>query len=285
MANPYVSLTTLKASGGLDIAGTAYDDRLVGLLENVSREVDRYLDRYFYFVQGEARTFSGLGKGYLLVPDLISIPGSGLKEDTNLDGTYETVWAAADFLYSPSNAAPSGTYGLAMPYTKLEVNTRSDGVQDVFLKAQRNYEITGTWGYSRVLVDVVGDLSASINATVLTATLTSAGTLSRGETLVIDSEQFYITSTGSGSNLTFERGRNNSTTATHTATANVQIVVYPGPVQEAVFIQTARLWKRRDSGFASQVGLPETGQMFVFTSGLDKDVKALLNSYVRYSAP
>jgi hypothetical protein len=55
MGNAYVSLTTLKASGGLDIAGTAYDDRLVQLLENVSREVDRYVDRYFYFVQGEAR--------------------------------------------------------------------------------------------------------------------------------------------------------------------------------------------------------------------------------------
>ena len=285
MANSYVSLTTLKASGGLDIAGTAYDDRLVRLLENVSQEVDRYLDRHFYFVQGEARTFSGLGKQYLLIPDLIAIPGSGLKEDTNLDGTFETVWASADFLYAPYNAAPTGTYGLARPYTKLEVNTRSDGVQDTFLKGQRNYEITGTWGYSRMLVDVVGDLSASINATVLAATLTSAGTVRRGETLVIDSEKLYITGTGTGSNLTFERGINNSTTATHTATANVQIVVYPGPVQEAVLIQTARLWKRRDSGFASQVGMAETGQMFVLTSGLDKDVKSLLNSFVKYSAP
>ena len=285
MANPYVSLTTLKASGGLDIAGTAYDDRLVGLLENVSQEINRYLDRHFYFVQGEARTFSGLGRKYLLIPDLIAIPGSGLKEDTNMDGTFETVWLAADFFYSPSNAAPTSTYGLAMPYTKLEVNDKSNGAQDTFLKEQRNYEITGTWGYSRVLVDVVGNLSASIDATVTTAVLTSAGTLSRGETLVIDSEQFYITSTGTGSNLTFERGINNSTTATHTATANVQIVVYPGPVQEAVFIQTARLWKRRDSGFASEVGMSETGQMFVLTSGLDKDVKALLHSYVKYSAP
>ena len=285
MSNAYISLTAFKASGGLDIAGTAYDDRLVGLLENVSREIDRHLDRHFYFVQGEARTFSGLGKQYLLVPDLISIPGSGLKEDTNLDGTFETVWLAADFLYSPSNANPTGTYGLAMPYTKLEVNQRSNGVQDTFLKAQRNYEITGTWGYNRVLVDVVGNLSASIDSTVTTMTLTSAGTLSRGETLVIDTEQFYITGTGTGSNLTFERGVNNSVAATHTATANVQIVVYPGPVQEAVFIQTARLWKRRDSGFASQVGMPETGQMFIFSGGLDKDVRVLLNSYVKYSAP
>jgi len=283
MANAYISLTTLKSSAGLDIAGTAYDDRLVSLIENVSRQIDRYCERYFYFTQAETREYSGLGKNFLLVPDLIAIPGSGLREDTNLDGTFETVWASADFLYAPYNAAPTSTFGLAKPYGRLEVNQRSDGTQDEFLKAQRNYQITGTWGYSRMLVDVAGNLSASIDSTVTTMTLTSAGTVSRSETLVIDTEQFNITATGSGSNLTLERAINNSTAATHTATANVQIVVYPGPVQEAAFIQTARLWKRRDSGFGAQVGMGDTGQMFVFTGGLDKDVKMLLNSYVKYS--
>lgn len=283
MSNAYISLTTFKASAGLDIGGTAYDTRLRGLLENISAQVVRHADRIFHYVV-ETRTFSGLGRSYLSVPDLIAIPGSGLKEDTNADGTYETVWLAADFLYAPYNAQPTATFGTLSPYTKLEVNTRSNGTQDLFLRGQQNYEITGTWGYSRMLIDVAGDLSASINATVTTMTLTSAGTLSIGETLVIDSEQFYITGTGTGSNLTFERGVNGSPTATHTATANVQIVTYPGPIQEAVFIQAARLWKRRDSGFASQVGFPETGQLMIFSGGLDKDVKTLLSPYIFYSA-
>ena len=283
MGNAYISLTIFKASAGLDIASTAYDDRLVGLIENISRQVDRFCNRYFYFVQAETREFSGRGTKFLLTPDLISIPGSGLKEDTNLDGTFETVWASADFLYAPYNAFPTSPYGAAAPYYKLEVNDRSDGTQDTFLAAQRNYQITGTWGYTQVVVDVVGDVSASINATVTTMTLTSAGTISRGETVYVDTEQMYITGTGTGSNLTMERARNGSTGATHTATANVQIVVYPGPIQEAVFIQTARIWKRRDSGFASQVGLPETGQLVVFSGGLDADVKALLTPYIRYT--
>ena len=283
MANAYVSLTTFKASAGLDIGGTVYDTRLRELLEHVSSQVVRHADRIFHYVV-ETRTFSGNGLGYLRVPDLVAIPGSGLKEDTNADGTYETVWLAADFLYAPYNAQPTATFGTHSPYTRLEVNTRSDGTQDLFLKGQRNYEITGTWGYSRLLVDVAGNLSASIDSTVTTMTLTSAGTLSIGETLVIDSEQFYITGTGSGSNLTFERAVNGSPAATHTATANVQIVVYPGPVQEAVFIQAARLWKRRDSGFASQVGFPETGQLVIFSGGLDKDVKSLISPYIYYSA-
>ena len=51
MSNAYISLSTLKGSAGLDIAGSAYDTRLVALLENVSREIDRYCERYFYFVQ------------------------------------------------------------------------------------------------------------------------------------------------------------------------------------------------------------------------------------------
>lgn len=283
MGNAYISLRTFKASAGLDIASTAYDDRLVGLIENVSRQEDRLTNRYFFFVQAETREFSGRGEKHLLVPDLVAIAGSGLREDTNLDGTFETVWTTADFLYAPYNALPTSTYGAAAPYYKLEVNDRSDGTQDTFLAGQRNYQITGTWGYSRALVDVVGNLSASIDSTVTTMTLTSAGTLSRGETLVIDTEQFYVTGTGTGSDLTVERARNGSTAATHTATANVQIVVYPGPVQEAVFIQSARIWKRRDSGFASQVGLPETGQLTVFSGGLDADVKALLAPYIRYT--
>lgn len=284
MPNAYVSLTTFKASAGLDISGTAYDTRLRQLLENVSRQLDRYCDRYFYFTQIETREFSGRGLKYLLLPDIISIQGSGLREDTNLDGTFETVWAAADFLYSPYNAAPTTTLGFARPYTRIEVNERSDGTQDTFLNAQRNYQVTGTWGYSRVLIDVAGNLSASIDSTVTTLTLTSAGTISIGETIMINDEQMYITGTGTGSNLTVERNANGGTGATHTATANVQIVVYPEPIQEAVFIQAARLWKRRDSGFASQVGMPETGQLLVFTGGLDKDVKTLLSPYIRYSA-
>lgn len=284
MPNAYVSLTTIKASAGLDISGTLYDTRLRELSENISRELDRFCGRYFYYSQAETREFSGRGKAFLLVPDLIAIPGSGLREDTNLDGTFETVWASADFLYSPYNAAPTTTLGFAQPYTRLEVNERSDGTQDVFLKAQRNYQVTGTWGYSRVLIDVAGNLSASIDSTVTTMTMTAAGTVSIGETLVIDSEQMYVTGTGAGSDLTVERAVNGSTGATHTATANVQIVTYPGPVREAVFIQLARLWKRRDSGFASQVGMPETGQLLVFTRGLDVDVKSLLSPYVYYGA-
>ena len=280
MANAYVNLTTFKGTAGLDISGTQYDARVLQLIENVGRELDRYAGRHFYYLV-ETRTFDGYGGTTLVVPDLISIPGSGLKEDTNYDGTFETVWASADILFAPSNAAPTTRWGI--PYTKLLVNPRSDGTQDEFLRGVQNYEITGTWGYSRTLVDIAGDLSASIDATSTTFNLTSAGTISVGDTVVIDSEQMYVTSTGTSLNLTVERGANGSPSATHTATANVQIVVYPGPVVEAALIQSARIWKRRESAFATQVGNPLTGQISVFVSGLDADVKAMLDSYRRFA--
>lgn len=284
MPNAYVSLTTFKATSGLDIAGTQYDSRLIRLIENVSREIDRYCDRNFYFTV-EARTFSGVGKGTLLLPDLIAIAGSGLKEDTNKDGTFETVWgdAGTGFLYAPYNASPTATAGHARPYTKIETNTNSNGTGGAFLRGQQNYEITGTWGYSRVTGTVSAVLSASIDATATTFVTSAAGTLSVAQSIIIDNEVMYITSTGTGTDLSVQRGMNNTTAATHTASADINELVYPGPIQEAVLIQTARLWQRRNSGFASQVGLPESGQFVVFSGGLDADVKTLLRPFMRIS--
>ena len=281
MANAYISLSVFKASAGLDISGTAYDTRLRSLIENVSREVDNFCERIFYYTV-ETRLFDGTGKTSFNLPDLIAIPGSGLKEDENNDGTFETVWGTSDFLYAPYNATPTSTSGRARPYTKLLVNTKSNGTQDSFVRGQQNYEITGTWGFSRVLIAVLGTNVASIDSTMTTMTLSASGTVGIGDTYVIDNEQVYITGTGTGSNLTLERGSNFTVATAHTASAVVSHVIYPGPIQEAVLIQSARLWKRRDSGFASQVGLPETGQFVIFSGGLDKDVKQLLSEYVIY---
>ena len=49
-------------------------------------------------------------------------------------------------------------------------------------------------------------------------------------------------------------------------------------VAEACLLQTSRLWKRKDSGFADSVGLPQTGTFKVYR-GLDPDVRHLLSPY------
>ena len=89
MANSYVSLDVFKSSGVLNITGTGDDSRLLALLKNVSRVVDRYCNRQFYLLSA-TRKFDGLGGHELLVPDLVAVDTSGLKTDDNKDRTFET---------------------------------------------------------------------------------------------------------------------------------------------------------------------------------------------------
>ena len=86
MANGYVDWATFQGTAGLNLGtGTTYLKRIIAISEDVSRAVDRYCDRHFYYV---VRTvdFDGDGSTSMIVPDLISV--STLKEDTNFDGTF-----------------------------------------------------------------------------------------------------------------------------------------------------------------------------------------------------
>ena len=276
MPNAYVTLDVLKGTAGLDITGTAYDSRLLNLIEHISRQVDKYCNRSFYFYL-ETKTFNGDGSKELFVPDLINL--TSLKEDSNQDGTFDTTWAAADYNLVPYNAAPTKEWGF--PYTRLEVNTKSNGSQDVFLKDQQNYEIVGTWGYRRVTKDSGINISGTLNSTATSLVMdgSGSGTIEAGMVLVLEQEQVYIPAQAIvGTSVAIERAKNGSTAAAH-STSDINIVEYPGAVVEATFIQTSRLWKRKDSGFASEVGFPETGQVMTFRGALDQDVKALLSPF------
>ena len=277
MGNAYLSLDTLTGTAALNV-GTAYDTRLLGLIENVSRQVDKFCNRVFYFYH-ETKTFSGDGSRELPVPDLVKI--GTLLEDNNDDGTFDTTWAVADYLYEPINANPTADWG--RPYSRIKVSLKVGGAQDVFLQAEQNYQIVGTWGYRKVMKD------SGLNGTLANGTATSlvldgsaSGTVDVGHTILMDAEQVYVTAY-SGTAATVERAKNGSTGTAH-ANADVNIILYPGPISEAVLIQTARLWKRKDSGFASQIGMPETGQMMTM-SGLDRDVKELIQGYRKLVIP
>ena len=278
MPNAYVDLQTLKATGGLSLGtGTAYDSRLRSIIEDVSRQIDRYCNRTFFY-SVRTQTFDGDGSQVLLVPDCISI--GSLREDTNMDGTYETTWASADFVLYPLNSAPTSV-DIAKPFSSIRVSEQSDGTEDSFIKGRRGYEIVGTWGYSKVSRDSgLNGTLANSTATALVLSASSTGTLEIGHTVLIDDELVCITGTSGATTATVTRALNGTTGTAHTD-KDCNIIEYPGPVLEACFIQGSRLWKRRDSGFASQIGFPESGQMVTWRGSLDPDVKGLLSPYRR----
>ena len=277
----YLSLDQFKSSGVAHIPKADHDTRLRQLLEHVSQEVDRHTRRHFYSVT-QTRYLSGTGAARLLLPDdLISV--TTLKEDADRDGIYEVTWAATDYELWPYDAAPAGGLALARPYRALEVNRRSNGTQDVFLRGQRQYELAGQWGYCHCTEDTgaVINEGAEFSTADTTLTVADGSNIEVGHTLLIDSEQLYVQGrvTEGGSDLTVARGVHGTTAAAHANGSAISRLVYPGPIVEATLMQAARLWTRRVAGYAREIGFTVTGQMQPVT-GLDDDVKQMLQTYM-----
>ena len=273
MTNAYADLSTLKSSGVLNITGTGYDTRLRELLDAVSRLMDQYCNRHF-FVLVATKTFDGGGGTELHLPDLISV--TSLKTDDNKDRTFETTWASTDYLLYPPNAEPTKRWG--RPYNRVLVDTEA-GNEDVFTAGMKTVEIVGEWGYRKVTEDSGADVNEAggLSATDTTLTVTDGSKFAVAQTILVDSEQLYITAIATN-DLTVTRGVNGTTAATHANGADIYVFKFPGTLVEACLIQSSRLWKRKDSGFSSRVGLPQTGEFAVFR-GLDPDVRQLLSPY------
>lgn len=283
MPNAYVTLSALKGTAALNFTGTAYDARLLVLVEAVSRQIDAYCGRHFYPLT-ETRNFDGPSPSgtRLPLPDFVAL--TAVTEDTNSDGTFETTWATSDYVTWPYNAAPTSAWGRA--HMALMVNAKSNGSQDAWLTGQQMYQIAGTWGWRAYLVDTGERGSGTLTAAGTALTLTASSTLSVGQTVRIESEYLYIRSTGTAGTatgagiVTVDRAVNGSTGTAH-STGTVQELVHPLEVAEACLIQVARLLKRRESGFATQLVFPETGAIMTFSSELDPDVKLMLARYRR----
>ncbi len=277
MAHSYADVLTLKGTAYLNITSTvtAHDVALRGLLEIASEEADRYCGRWFYARQGTL-TFDGKGGTLLNLPDFTTL--TGVKEDTNADGTFETTWGTADFLNWPYNAQP--TSDNARPYQAIMVSRLSNGTQDVFLRGQQNYQLVGTWGFQSYTIGSATG-SSSINAAALSVPLnaSASGVIEPGMTILIDTEQMYVTAS-TGTAVTVLRAMNGSTAGTHGSGSLISVYQYPSPVRQAVLMHAGRLFKRAQAGFASESGAPD-GQVTVFRGGMDADVRALLDAYKR----
>ena len=247
----YVTVDALKASGS--IAGTGDDDERRDLLEAVTEQTDAYCRRTFrtylatyYLTPEKARAVlldtEELGLGLLAV--------TTLKTDADGDRIYEVTWATTDFDLLPLNAA-----NRQRPY--YEISVTPDGNQS-FPRVQRGLEIVGKWGFYEDLVRSNSLVNAVLDATETAIDVDTGGDFEVLQTILIDSEQMYITAVNSNA-LTVERGVNGTTAATHADNAVIDVYRYPRAVTRATLMQASRLWTRRASGYADEVGSVETG--------------------------
>ena len=287
MSHTYVSLDTFKGRGAANVTGGADDARMLALLEGSSRWVENWCRGRHFYPRIETRYFSGNGKKELALPgwDLIFI--TTLKEDDNNDGIYNVTWATTDYELAPYDHDPIRTLD-PKPYWRLEVNTRSAGSQDVFIKGQKTYELVGEFGYCK-LVEATGAMineGAAFGISGTELTVDDGSLVEVGDTLVIESEYLYVTGqlVDDNNTLTVIRGVNGSTPASHADATAVSRLVYPEPIVQAVLMRTGQLWARRTGGYTDQVGFSDSG-VAVPQTGMDPDVLQQLDYYKKGPVP
>ena len=266
----YASRDALKTLA--DITGSGDDAQYRRLLEAVTRQVDAFLRRtlrtylatYYFTPESSKRVLldsEELGLGLLSV--------TTLKTDDDGDRTYETTWKTTDYDLLPLNAA-----NRQRPYWEIAITP--DGVE-TFPKVQKGLEIVGKWGFYEDLVRSASLMAEALDASETDIDVDTGGDFEVLQTMLVDSEQMYITAITTNT-LTVVRGVNGTTAATHSDNAVIDVYRYPYEVQEATLMQASRLWTRRASGFANQVGFSETGIVRPWV-GMDLEVQEMLNEY------
>ncbi len=261
MRNPslrhvYASLAelndTLTTGGATAMTNAGNNARKLEMLDEVSRLIDT-----------KAHRGSGFG------------PWVGTMQ---YDGdSRDVLWLRADLAtltsltVRPSQAAASvtpvvetdfylaGLDGYNAPYRKLLLHGQGSPV--TFGSAQRGIGVTGTWSYpyrTRLLTattaEVLDDTETSVDVTALTE-------LSPGMTILVGSEQMYVsgTTTGTPYTLTVERGVNGTTAATHITASPITRYVYDPSVNSLALRLATKRWKARDAGADGSDGGGDVG--------------------------
>lgn len=221
---------------------------MANFLERVSRRIDTYCRRHFY---SQVSTYynDGTMGNRLIVPDLLSI--TSLTADTDNDGVYddETWVDGTDYFLE--------NLGLYARYPKNCIRITERGSY-CFSVGPRRYKIAGNWGYGDGLRADPWDLLTSTgtiaDTTGTTLTLSAALTdysLYTGHTILIESEQMFVSSySASGTSATVVRGVNGTTAAAHSAKP-IYKAVYPSDIVQTCKDITVECMVNRDD-FASQ---------------------------------
>ena len=186
----------------------------------------------------------------------------GTARDNN---TVLTAGYNADYFLMPYNSSPK---------TILKLN---EDTADTLDAGQQTLTILGEWGYTNdTILVTTADAVASTTAT--SVSVTAAANFGPAQTVLIDSEQMYITSI-SGNTLTVERGVNGTTAATHSGGANASRYDYPPLIVQACLDIGKIMFRNRDMGSAGTIG---GGAESMTTS--ESEIRAVLMTIADYRA-
>ena len=137
--------TVADLSGRLDIIDTDDDLMLASILDAVSRWIDHYCGRHFWYETATRYYTAGDSALFLCPDDIISI--TMMYTDDDGDRGYSITWAATDFELEPYNAALKNR-----PYTAIR--TAPVG-RYAFPAMRKGIKITGVFGFWTAVPDEV----------------------------------------------------------------------------------------------------------------------------------
>ena len=259
------------------LAGTSYssnwtsDTAIISrILEASSQRIDEYVGRSSFGPRTDTRYYD-IGRGALRNSRQTSRDNSGvnignqttLVNSLILDDWLISVDSVTSYKSTDRAESESLTEGYnadywLLPYNdspKVEIELNEDTAKS-FHAGQQTLAIAGEWGYTN-------DLSPekTTTGTIATETETAWGVndasgLSASQTILVGSEQMYISSISSNT-LTVIRGVNGTTAATHTAGTSVYTYVYPNLVAQACLDLAKIYYMDRDLGVIQTIGTPE----------------------------
>jgi hypothetical protein len=256
MTHVYASLAEFKdflREQGSASLGSNNDASMLTVLESASRRVDVFCNRGTGFGPVTAvRKYDGeYGLNLWFGADLASLTSVSIRPTTGAAGVAATV--ETDF-YLMSGV----TYG-DPPYRQMVFHQQ--GSVSRFGYGYRVTEITGTWGYptlTRTLVPTTAEALDNSEQAIDVSALTG---ISPGMTLLIESEQVYVSSMvdSTTKTLNVDRGVNGTTAAAHDTAKAISRIVYDSRVMDATMRIALRRWRARDAGADGMDGGGQVG--------------------------
>ncbi len=272
--NLYTTLESMKTALDIALAKTTYDAILLEYIEGASRRCDDVCGRRFY-VETDTRDVSGWGVLdrrkvlYLPVDDLLTVTSVGVDTERDLTFDGDTLVENTDYYLSPRNVFP-----------RTALYKHPTGTKTLFAMWDPYLRIVGSWGYGANVSpwDATAVTGTVADTTTTTLTLSADDVIAVGHTILVESEQMYVTALGT-LEATVVRNVNGTTPTAHT-TATVSTAQYPLRLVNTVRAIVAELWN-----FRKQMGLQSvlTGafQEMYRKSMTDVDVGVMLGALRR----
>ena len=143
ITNGYATLAQVKAA--MRISDSVDDTLIETAIESASRQIDGHCERRFY-TTATTRIYTPNDSFVCEIDDLVSI--TSLKTSSDVDGSFDTTWAADDYQLEPLNAIAGG---MDVSYTQI----RATGDYLFPLSGgEATVQVVGTFGWATVPTDI-----------------------------------------------------------------------------------------------------------------------------------